>query len=220
MIRNFRSQIGFTLIEMIVALAVFSVVVTIAVGALLMLIASNEQLQAEQSVMTNLSFALDSMTREIRTGTAYFCYSANSLTAGASGEKIFDDGEILSSTAFNDCADGNNLSRTYHGMSFIEGGHSITQAADTRIVFFFDSSEGKIFRRVSGQNAQSIVSSGIFIEEAEFYVTGSEPLSTLPVNTEQDQASVTIYIKARPSDDLNSKPYVIQTSITQRTLDI
>lgn len=170
-----KTQSGFTLIEMIVALGLFSVVITISVGALLSLIASNEQLQKEQSVMVNLSFALDSMTREIRTGTKYFCDSQNSLSGGP--KKTFKPNEPLDSNVFNDCHEGNKTSQKFHGISFVESGQSITGAPDKRIVYYFDKDAKTIMRRVSGGTAQSIVSSGIAIEEAEFFVTGSRPLN-------------------------------------------
>lgn len=225
MVRKPHSQLGFTLVEMIVALAVFSVVVTIAVGALLVLIASNEQLQQEQSVMTNLSFALDSMAREIRTGTSYYCNSAMAVGTLPTGEKIFKDGEMLDQEETLDCPNGNSSGHRYQGISFVEGGQSITQLADTRIVYFFNndpssSDRGKIFRRIEGGDAQSIVSSGIYIEEAEFYVSGSTPLNPSSGLGEESQPSVTIFIKARALDDPTAKPYYIQTSITQRALDI
>jgi prepilin-type N-terminal cleavage/methylation domain-containing protein len=82
--RPFYKQAGFTLIEMIVSLGVFSVVVTTAVGAILVLVNTNLQLQSEQSVMTNLSFALDTMTREMRTGFKYFCDARPGTNSGPS----------------------------------------------------------------------------------------------------------------------------------------
>lgn len=217
--KTFDSHSGFTLVEMIVALAVFSIVITISVGALLMLIVTNQQLQAEQSVMTNLSFALDSMTREIRTGTHYFCGVTNSRTAAIGGHngsyKIFKDSEDLSPMGSDtrDCHDGRG-GLDIQGIAFVEGGQSITNAPDTRIVYFFDENDHKLYRRISGGDSQSIVSSGIFIEDAEFFVTGSDP------QTEGDdtQATVTIYIKAREAS--STVPYELQTTITQRTLDI
>lgn len=221
MIKSFRTQLGFTLVEMIVALAVFSVVITIAVGALLSLIASNEQLQNEQSVMTNLSFALDSMAREIRTGTNYFCDSRPNYLADHSGgiDNMFDNTDMDSEIGDNvrNCSVG-RVSGQIQGVSFIEGGNSVTGSAD-RIVYFFDETKGKIFRRISGQTAQSITSSGIYIEDMEFYVTGSTPLSATSGFT-KDQASVTMYIKARDKEDSTGKFYEIQTTITQRALDI
>lgn len=220
-----HTQSGFTLIEMIVSLAVFTTVIGISVGALLMLIGSNKQLQDEQSVMTNLSFALDSMTREIRTGVNYFCDSRPNVNAGP--DKIFDDNTDLdvalnSGSVFKtqDCYQGNKNGHRYHGLAFSEGGDSITGTAANRILYYFDSDEGKIYRRVGDQPAQSIVSSGIYITEAQFYVTGSLPLSDTGVGNKEDQTAVTIFIEAKDINDPNAKAYQIQTTVTQRTIDI
>ncbi len=213
-------QNGFTLVEMIVALAVFSVVATISVGALLTLIASNNNAQSEQNVMTNLSFALDSMTRELRTGSYYYCTGVSvrsSAIAGSSGVKMFQDNEDLSplGNSTNNCPNGN--SRAVHGVSFIEGGQSITGADDTRIVYFFDATAGTLYRMVSGQSAQSIISSSIFIEDMQFYVSGA-PATTASV-PDDEQATVTITIRARERSG-SDQVYNIQTTVTQRVLDI
>ena len=215
------SQFGFTLVEMIVSLALFSVVLTISVGALLMLIATNQQLQAEQSVMTNLSFALDSMAREIRTGTHYYCASRANYNAGG-GDAIFDtstDQEGVNKTT-QDCPDGNDISgRKLQGVSFREGGESVTTGIGERILYFYDntggSDSGKILRRVGNDDPQSIVSSGIYIENAEFFVSGSSPGTGVGEN----QAAVTIFIEAREKVGAD-RTYQIQTTIVQRTLDI
>lgn len=222
------TALGFTLIEMIVSLAVFSVVVTISVGALLSLIYTNEQLQVERSVMTNLSFALDSMAREIRTGTDYICGSANNLSSvivitppipnffnenkdlDAAGENESGDNYTL------DCQGGRN-SKLYHGVVFTEAGDSITGTGE-RILYFYNATEGKIYRRIGTESPQSIVSSDIFISDADFFVTGSKPLSDGPGNL--DQPAVTIFIEARKADDPTGKLYRIQTTVVQRTLDL
>lgn len=64
---------GFTLVEMIVAIFIFSVAMVIATGALVSILNANRKAQAVKSVMNNLNFALDSMTRSIRTGADYDC---------------------------------------------------------------------------------------------------------------------------------------------------
>jgi prepilin-type N-terminal cleavage/methylation domain-containing protein len=64
---------GFTLVEMIVSLAIFSVVAVIAIGALLKVIDANKKAQSIQSSVTNLNFAMESMSRDLRTGTNYYC---------------------------------------------------------------------------------------------------------------------------------------------------
>ncbi len=215
-------QRGFTLIEMIVSLALFSIVITISVGALLVLIATNQQLQSEQSVMTNLSFALDSMTREIRTGYNYHCDSRPNLGAGPAST-IFKDpeglGTVSGTTLTADCSNGRTGGVDFHGISFFEGGESITGGAARRITYYHDASTGMIMRAVGDAAAESIVSTGIFINSAEFFVTGSRPLSA-GGGSSRDQAAVTIFIEATESDDPTGKPYYLQTTITQRTLDI
>ncbi len=59
---------GFTLIEMMVSVAIFAIVVTISMGAILTVVDSNKKAQSMKSVMNNLNFALETMTRTIKTG--------------------------------------------------------------------------------------------------------------------------------------------------------
>jgi prepilin-type N-terminal cleavage/methylation domain-containing protein len=210
---------GFTLIEMIVSLAVFAVVVTVAVGAMLVLINTNQQLQAEQSVMTNLSFALDTMTREIRTGYNYYCWSNPNNNNNGQGA-IFNGANLTAHEALgasvNDCASAGN--HAFQGVSFFEGGNSLTgSGGERRVMYFYNGSEKTIMRRVGNQSPQSIVSSGLVITNAKFYVTGSTNL--IPGgNTEQP--TVTIYIEAQEKVDPTGKTYYLQTTVTQRTLDL
>ena len=225
-----RTTSGFTLIEMIVSLGVFSVVVTIAVGALLVLIAANRQLQDEQSILSNLAFALDSMTREIRTGTQYYCESHNNNTGtpGRIFNPSYDIDAQLPPDDVQDCYDGRSPnSHRFQGVAFVEGGDSITGASANRILYFFDQNDNTIYRRVGGttgaDSIQPIVSDGIFIINAEFFVSGSAPLLDGPP-ADQQQATVTISIEASASDPALAavpvKRHRIQTTVTQRTLDI
>jgi len=66
-------QKGFTLVEMIVAIFVFSVVMVISTGALVSIIGANRKAQSVKSVMNNVAFSLDSMTRALRVGNNYDC---------------------------------------------------------------------------------------------------------------------------------------------------
>lgn len=92
---------GFTLIEMMVSLAIFSVVAVIAAGALLRIVDSNRKAQSIQSAMSNLNFALESMTRELRQGTKYYCNS---------GDGTGIDGYNL---AKGSCSQSNNAGGSY-----------------------------------------------------------------------------------------------------------
>ncbi|MDO8594704.1 MAG: type II secretion system protein [bacterium] len=68
---------GFTLIEMLVAIGIFSIIMVISVGSLLSLIEANRKAQALKTVVNNLHFALENMSRNIRTGDTYHCGSGS-----------------------------------------------------------------------------------------------------------------------------------------------
>ncbi len=62
---------GFTLVELIVSVGLFALIMTLVAGAYLIMIGINRQVQASATGINNLSFALEDMTRSIRTGTGY-----------------------------------------------------------------------------------------------------------------------------------------------------
>jgi prepilin-type N-terminal cleavage/methylation domain-containing protein len=68
--RNKNAKQGFTLIELLVSIGIFSVVVIIVAGAISSVINANKQAQVITSVVNNLNFTLESMTRAIKTGSS------------------------------------------------------------------------------------------------------------------------------------------------------
>ena len=75
---------GFTLIEIIVSLAIFSVVAVIAIGALVRVTSANRQAQSIQSGVNNVNFVLDTMSREMRVGTNFVCnYGSGFIDPGS-----------------------------------------------------------------------------------------------------------------------------------------
>lgn len=193
---------GFTLIEMLVSLSLFTIVVTIAVGAFLSLIGASKSVQGEQSVITTLTFVLDSMTREIRTGTNYYCNTRS----------VLDDTNQVSTSTVRDCVGGSD------GLSFVEAGSSLTVgAASKRIAYYYDNSSSTnrtIMRKVGNGTPQSVVSDGITVTSAQFFVTGTDRLGT---GTDINQPTVTIVLEAR---DEAGATTTLQTTVTQRELDI
>jgi prepilin-type N-terminal cleavage/methylation domain-containing protein len=82
-------QRGFTLIEMIVSVALFSFVMTIAATAYLNLISLERQTRANNDLNTNLSFVTDTMTRAIRTGGKYQCGGSGGSNCPLSPSTVF-----------------------------------------------------------------------------------------------------------------------------------
>jgi len=68
---------GFTLIEIIVSLGIFSIVAVVALGALLRIVTANAKAQTLHDAITNLNFGLESMSREMRVGAGYTCLPAS-----------------------------------------------------------------------------------------------------------------------------------------------
>ena len=62
---------GFTLIELMVATGLFASIMTIAAGAYLIMISANREAQSISKGINSVSYALELMTRNIRTGTQY-----------------------------------------------------------------------------------------------------------------------------------------------------
>lgn len=59
---------GFTLIEVMVSVSIFVIVVMISMGAIFSIVDATKKAQSLKSVMNNLNFALETMTRTIKTG--------------------------------------------------------------------------------------------------------------------------------------------------------
>ena len=64
---------GYTLIELLVSVAIFSLVMLFVTTAYLSLIAATRHARATSTLMTNIDTAVDFMARSIRTGTNYTC---------------------------------------------------------------------------------------------------------------------------------------------------
>jgi prepilin-type N-terminal cleavage/methylation domain-containing protein len=136
---------GFTLIEILVSLSIFSLVVVVAAGALLTAMDGNRKTQGLKSVLNNLNFALESITREVRVGSEYGCDPADcekTLTFTSSDGKL-----IMYKFNFTDnSTDGPG------------GDHP--------------NPTGQIFKSVDGGDAYEVTAPEVKIEDVHFYIEG------------------------------------------------
>jgi len=72
---------GFTLIELMVAISIFSVVMVMCMGSILSVLDANHKSATLRSVMDNLNYTLEGMTRSIRFGKNYHCGSSGDVTS-------------------------------------------------------------------------------------------------------------------------------------------
>ena len=90
--KNLPSR-GYTLVELIVSVAVFTVVMLVAGAAFLTLINLDRKARATNDVVTNLSYVVDSMERSIRTGTEYSCGGIGDCWSTPRDNFSFDDAD-------------------------------------------------------------------------------------------------------------------------------
>ncbi len=72
---------GYTLIELVVAVGLFTTVAIMSSAAFLGVVASNRKTLAIRTAMDNLNSAIEGMSRDMKTGTAYHCGAAGAITA-------------------------------------------------------------------------------------------------------------------------------------------
>lgn len=197
MLRKNTKNLGFSLIELLVSLSIFTIVVTMSVGCLLVLIDANAKAQNMQQVMTNITFALDSIAREVRTGSSFHC------SYGGSDVDEFET---------QDCVNGGYL-------SLVEGGSSLTGgSSDSRIYYRYNSSDMTADRRV-GTNGTwfPLTSADVTVTDMSFYVYNSDT----GVDGDDKQAYVTIYIAGHAGElETVDSSFAVQTTVAKRILDI
>lgn len=104
---------GFTLVEMIVALMIFSMVAVVALAALVKIIDANRKAQTIQDAVVNMSFVMESMTRELRTGSVYYC---KVLAPGI--DLSLPPGNVLTTQTVTECGGVNGISANGVGFAF------------------------------------------------------------------------------------------------------
>jgi prepilin-type N-terminal cleavage/methylation domain-containing protein len=192
---------GFTLIEMLVSVAVFSIVMVVALGALLALSEANRKAELFSEATNNLNSAIDSMTRTIRTGSNYHC--------GTGAVNQTQDCQSSSQDQF----------------AFLPNGATLA----TQVVVYKRSSTGCpgdvagcILRsQDGGVNFYSITSADVTITSLKFYVIGAPVgIQTFGSLNLSVQPKVVILISGYVTTKSGFKSnFKMQTSVTQRLYD-
>lgn len=121
---------AFTLLEMLVSLGIFTVVAVVAVGALVRITDLNRRAQALQSAMNNMNFVTESMMREMRVGTKYYCATSDDSASNFGWQSNYtaqshatDNCKAIYFTSANRSSD-NNCNLIY-GYRVVSGGNSL-----------------------------------------------------------------------------------------------
>lgn len=198
---------GYTIIETMISLSLFLVVIFSGLSALLNVNYLHHQSQNMRSIMDNLSFILEDMSRNLRTGYNYRCYAGESWGAGG------DAGTSVLNTPIS-CAEGKTL--VFEEVNSVPGDLN----TNDQWVYKIESTDGihyNIFKSVDGGvtfvklNTDEIsLTAG-----SGFSVLGAEPL---PGDEQQPLVLMRLIGEITYKDVVT--PFALQTSVSQRLIDI
>jgi prepilin-type N-terminal cleavage/methylation domain-containing protein len=79
-LNKLKKNKAFTLIELMVATTIFTIIMLMGVGSLVSTSNAAKYSQRLRIAVDNVNFAMESMTREIRMGTNYYCGSSYTMS--------------------------------------------------------------------------------------------------------------------------------------------
>lgn len=190
---------GFSLIEVLVSLALFSIVITMSVGTLVVLMDGNAKAQENRELVNQVSLVLDGMSREIRTGYDYRCGDASQLDLGDNNNNP------------RDCTSGGSA------FGFTESGTGLTDGMSSNRIGY-RLRNGIIQRNLAGSGWVDMTpDTNMTINDLRFTLSNSAQLST--GNTRTPVVSIVIEGEVQNSM-FSSTAFTLQTSVTQQSLDI
>ncbi len=199
-----KNSRGFTLIEMLVSVALFSVVMVVALGALLSMSVAIRRAEAINSAVNNLSSALDSMSRSVRTGTTFHCGSGGVQTNAQDCPSPNPD-SYFSYTAYDTSQVTYCLSDPAAATPSCYSGSPNTTCPSGKSC--------TILRSINGATFTTLTAPEVNIKFLGFYVEGS-------ALGDNKQPKATVIISGTvPITSGQTSTFNIQTAITQRVYD-
>jgi prepilin-type N-terminal cleavage/methylation domain-containing protein len=191
--KNFKKNrnTGFTLIETLISITVFLVVIIYGTASLLNAYAINRKSQATRSILDSLSFAMEDMSRNIRTGYNYACNSVSSM-------------ELVTPVS---CPSGNSqiAFESAYGGTGNNGDQWAYYFSGTRL---FKSTDSKTTQVT--MNPDEVV---IDTSQSGFIVIGAE-------NSDIQQPLVIIKLVGTITSKNIVTPFSLQTTVSQRVSDV
>lgn len=200
---------GFTIIETMISISIFLVVIMIGVDSLLNASLLHQKSRDRRSAMDNLTFIMDDMSRNIRTGYHLRCVSAVFQTLEAQG--------TTGNTPKN-CEGGGGAIVFENANGTPPDLESGNQYTEDQWVYKIESSDGgttfDVLKSVDGGvtfvklNTDDVKLYGT----SGFIVTGAEP-------SDNQQPLATIKLIGKVTTRGQDSSFAIQTTVSQRSSD-
>lgn len=189
--KKINQQKGYTIIETMIAVSLFLIVAVVGIGTLLSAHVVHQKARDMRSIMDNLSFIMEDMSRNLRTGYNYHCGSAGDIQQGDSCDSDFDS------------------------IIYFEEGKATASPAVPSDQWGYKIELGNIYKSTNGGvppwlqlNPDEV----ILDPDSGFSVKGAEVGGPL-------QPFVTIKLVGRIEYKDTNTPFSLQTSVSQRLID-
>jgi prepilin-type N-terminal cleavage/methylation domain-containing protein len=193
---------GFTLVELLVVLALFTMVIVLASGALYSAQAQNVKLQQTQVILDGVNLAVEVIARDIRYGSQFYCGNATSSPITA-----------LPATR---CTNGGTILVFKPSVPL-----SVSNPSFDRVVYY-RSPNGALFKQeypagTAVAPATQITTSDFNVTGLTFYVFGAEQS---PTDYNQPLVTVSLSGVTIPTkSDVKPVSVTLQTSASSRRVD-
>lgn len=191
---------GYTIIETMIAISIFIIVVMTGMGSLLNANVIHQKAQDQRSIMDNLSFIMEDLSRNLRLGSKYYCVTGADPLSNVSIAK--------SSPSGANC----------WGIAFEPAGGSTSNPND-QWMYYIDSN-GALFKSIQGPYNSTSNYTQLTPEEVKinpvsgFLVLGAEA----PSDTQQPFVIIRLVGTITYKNVVT--PFSLETSVTERTPDI
>jgi len=159
-----NKKTGFTLVEMMVAIAVFSVVMVTAMSALINVIDANNKAKSLKTAINNISFALEGISKDMRMGTQYACGSGGNVS-------LSDCPDGVNTISFRSSKTIGALSNPYIFYKFVAGASSGQ---------LFSCVGGSTFSSVCSGSYSPLTSTEVNLTNVKFYIINVDDTTKQP----------------------------------------
>jgi prepilin-type N-terminal cleavage/methylation domain-containing protein len=227
-----KNNSGFTLVEMLVAISIFTIVIVFGISALLNVNKVHKSNQKMRQLIDTIDFAVEDMSRNIRLGYDYYCIITPDPNQGIAS--YFNSLTSISIANFhNDCFGqlmAPKKALIFEGMNgtfpdYINNTSAIDRALGDQIVYKFEKVSGQDYYTLKksidgGSSFANMATSEIRLNsKSGFLVAGSAGTGEDYENADYMQPRVLIRLSGEIVYKDVIVPFDIQTTVTQRFLD-